>query len=268
MTPGVVYDEESRKAAKEDAKLRFGSPQQQQMATLAQKTYAPKVMLDAQTARDNSPYLYELSETLARANKGNGMATPGYKASVRAQVLNAADTFYRALGGEGRLSELPEASDITRKITSLLGRESAAGAGQESYAALNAIREAIPNIEMDPRAGAKLMAELLVLRKRSIDREEHMKAWTRDSGGVLYRAQDNFAAKNPDAKYRIAQQVIADMIVRHPDAYERIMSGTMPKESIERQIRAPKEKGGYGAGVPEGIAEFFPSLETTRRKAP
>ena len=58
------------------------------------------------------------------------------------------------------------------------------------------------------------------------------------------------------------------MILHHPDAYERIMSGTMSRENVERQIRAPKEQGGYGAGVPVGISEFFPSTETTRRKTP
>lgn len=269
LTPGVIYDDESRKLAQEDKKIKLSQdPSLVRTAEEARKIYGPQTMLDAQTARNNTPYLNELTSSLAEANKGKGFATPGFAAATRSQLIKAADTLYRALGGEGSLSNLPKVTDVTGKITSLLGRESAASAGQESYAALNAIREAIPNIEMDPRAGAKLAAELMVLRKRSIDREEHMKAWSRDSGGVLYNAQKNFSEKNPDAKYQIAQQVIADMIINHPDALEKIMSGTLPRESIERQIRAPKEKGGYGSGVPVGISEFFPSTETTRRKTP
>jgi hypothetical protein len=269
LTPGVIYDDESRKLAQEDRKLKFSTdPSLVRTAEEARKIYAPQTILDAQTARNNTPYLNELASSLAEANKGKGFATPGYAAATRAQLIKAADTLYRALGGEGTLSNLPKVADVTGKITNLLGRESAASAGQESYAALNAIREAIPNIEMDPRAGAKLAAELMVLRKRSIDREEHMKAWSRDSGGILYNTQNNFSEKNPDAKYQIAQQVIADMIVHHPDALEKIMSGTLSRESIERQIRSPREKGGYGAGVPVGISEFFPSTETTRRKTP
>jgi len=264
MTPGVVYDDESRKQAQENKKIKFSSdPSLVRTAEEARKIYGPKTISGAQTARENTPYLNELSETLSKAYKGKGLATPGYGAAVRAQAIKAADTLYRALGGEGSLSNLPEAADITGKITSLLGRESAASAGQESYAALNAIREAIPNLEMDPRAGAKLAAELLVLRKRAIDREEHMKAWSRDSGGVLLDAASNFAEKNPDAKYQVAQKVIADMMIRHPDAFERIMSGTVPKESIEKQLRSQ-----YGSGIPEGISEFFPSLQTSRRKTP
>jgi hypothetical protein len=264
MTPGVVYDDESRKQAQENKKIKFSSdPSLVRTAEEARKIYGPKTISGAQTARENTPYLNELSETLSKAYKGKGLATPGYGAAVRSQAIKAADTIYRALGGEGSLSNLPEAADVTGKITSLLGRESAASAGQESYAALNAIREAIPNLEMDPRAGAKLAAELMVLRKRAIDREEHMKAWSRDSGGVLLDAASNFSEKNPDAKYQVAQKVISDMMIRHPDAFERIMSGTVPRESIERQLRAQ-----YGSGIPEGISEFFPSLQTSRRKTP
>ena len=264
LTPGVIYDDESRKLAQEDKKIKFSTdPSLVRTAEESRKIYAPKTMLDANAARDNTPYLNELSETLAKAYKGKGLATPGTAATARSQIIKAADTLYRALGGTERLSALPEASDVTGKITSLLGRESAASAGQESYAALNAIKEAIPNLEMDPRAGAKLAAELMVLRKRSLDREEHMKAWSRDSGGILYNAQKNFSEKNPDAKYQIAQQVISDMMIHHPDAFERIMSGTVSRDSIEKQIRAE-----YGGGVPAGISEFFPSLETTRRKTP
>lgn len=269
LTPGVIYDDESRKLAQEDKKIKLSQdPSLVRTAEEARKIYAPQTMLDAQTARNNTPFLNELSASLAKANKGKGFATPGFAAATRSQLIKAADTLYRALGGEGSLSNLPEVTDVTGKLTQFLGREAAANAGQDSFAALKAIKEALPNIEMDPRAGAKLAAELLVLRKRSIDREEHMKAWSRDSGGVLYNAQKNFSEKNPDAKYQIAQQVIADMIINHPDAYEKIMSGTMSRDSIEKQIRAPKEKRGYGSGVPVGISEFFPSTETTRRKTP
>lgn len=269
LTPGVSYDDESRKLAQEDKKIKFSNdPSLTRTAEEARKIYAPYVMKEAQTARDNTPYLYELSSTLANAYKGKGLATPGFASTTRAQLIKAADTLYRGLGGEGSLSNLPPDVDVVGKITNLLGRQSAATAGQESYAALNAIREAMPNIDMDPRAGANLAAELLVLRKKSLDREEHMKAWSRDSGGILYNAQRDFNDKNTDAKYQIAQKVIADMMLHHPDAYERIMSGTMSRDNIEKQIRAPREKGGYGSGVPVGISEFFPSTQPTRRKNP
>jgi len=52
---------------------------------------------------------------------------------------------------------------VVAKMQQLLAGQSASGMNQDSYAALSAIKDAIPNLEMSPDAGAKLMAELMVI---------------------------------------------------------------------------------------------------------
>jgi hypothetical protein len=265
---GVVYDDDSARRAKEAARLIYAGGPASANARKDSETYRADVTQQAQNARNNSPFIDELATSLADVYGNTGAGMAGWKAGSRAKALSMANFLYRNLGGKEDLSSLPSNSEVVAKIQQLLAGQSASGLNQDSYAALSAIKDAIPNLEMSPDAGAKLMAELMVIRKKSMDREAHMNRWNRDARGNLQGAGQDFRDKHREAEYKKSQDIIAYIMKQDPATFKRLMSGSLTAQEIEDFIHSPKKpdgSGGFGAKAPDGISEFFPTVDRVQR---
>lgn len=248
---GVVYDDESRNAAKAEGNVALNGGPEAQANFERGQAYSKRVTSDATVARDVRPYVSKLATTLSQAYTQGGLGVTGAAAPLRATLIRYANTASRALGG-GEFSDADANQDVVNKISTLLGSQSAAAGSQESYRALETIKNAIPNLEMAPEAGSGLTAELMVLNQRAQDRDEHMKLYSKDSKGFLSEAPNWFSRKNGEGKYAQEQQILQDMILREPERLKIMMEGKATPSQIDAQIRKI-----YGPEAPRGIARYF-----------
>jgi Glycosyl hydrolase 108 len=250
--PGVTYDASSKERAKREQAVGLNAGPQAELAKKNSDAYNEMVRSEAQGARENAPYMKELSTTLADAYTKHGMDEPGFKSEVRAEAINAANTFYHALGGEGDLGTLKRDQDVVNKISTLLSSDRARSGNQHAYAALETLKNAIPNLSMDPRAGAELTSQLMVLQQRALDRDAHKNQYAKDSNGWLNEAAQDFTDKSA-SRYQMETKIIKDLMLHRAGALKMMMSG---HDVTPQQIEA-KLKQWYGNDIPSDMYRYF-----------
>jgi hypothetical protein len=196
------------------------------------KRYVAAVAPSATAARDSQRYLGELASNLADATKGKGLDAPGFGFSGRAQFTNALNTLSRAFGGQ-EFGQADTIDQINRKIEALQASISAAGGGQESYSALNMLRQAMANPNMSPRAYSQLAGDLLTTNQRAIDRDIHMSKYGKDSQGLLASAAQDFERTHDPAMYKRESDAVAKMILRQPELLKDLRSGKYTSQQID-----------------------------------
>ena len=251
-TPGVIYDQSSRERAKREQAVGLNAGPQAELAKKNSEEYNNMVRNEAQGARENAPYLKELSTTLADSYTKHGMNEPGFKSEIRAELVSAANTLYHSLGGEGDLGTLKRDQDIVNKISTLLSSERARMGNQHAFAALETMKNAIPNLSMDPRAGAELTSQLMTLQQRALDRDAHKKLYAKDSNGFLNEAADDFTEKSA-SRYQMESKIIKDLMLHHAQELKMMMSGHgVTPEHIEEAIQT-----WYGKDAPKDMYRYF-----------
>jgi hypothetical protein len=252
--PSDIYDKRSIDAARAEQRIAMnGGP----LAEAAMKTtdqYRTYVNGEVTGARENAPYVKELSTTLADAYARRGFDEPGFKAGLRSEVSSFANTLYHMLGGDPDidLSKLKDSQDVVNKISTLLATQRSAAGGQHAYAALEAIKGAIPNLEMDKGAGAELTAQLMALQQRAVDRDAHLRAYQKDSNGLAVDAADDFTKKSA-SRYQMEQKILKDLMLHRPEALKIMMSGAgVTPAQIEEKM-----KKWYGKKAPSGMWRYF-----------
>lgn len=251
--PANLYDNESAEAARREQKMLQNGGPLAEAAVERTKKYNEYVNGEVTGALENAPYVKELSTTLADAYARHGFDEPGFAATLRSNVSSFANTLYHSLGGDPSvdLSKLKDSNDIVNKISTLLATQRSAAGGQHAYAALEAIKAAIPNLEMDKGAGAELTAQLMTLQQRAVDRDAHLRAYMRDSNGLAMDAAEKFTKKSA-ARYQKEQKVLKDLMLNAPEMLKKMMSGTVSPEHIQSALKKV-----YGKGMPDGMWRYF-----------
>lgn len=253
VSPPGVYDDKSSSLAKEEKKLVFDQGLNAEAAAKTTEQYRNYVNGEVTGARENAPYVKELSTTLADAYARHGFDEPGFASTLRSDVSSFANTLYHSLGGDPSvdLSKLKDSNDIVNKISTLLATQRSAAGGQHAYAALEAIKAAIPNLEMDKGAGAELTAQLMTLQQRAVDREAHLHRYMDESGGFAGKAGADFNDPSRASRYQKEQKVLKDLMLNEPVVLKKMMSGTVSPEKIQAAIikiygkKAPSEMWRY-----------------------
>ena len=229
---GIGYDEESQSRAQAERNVAISGGPAAQTAQKVTDNYLKAVVPTATAARDSARYLTELASNLSDATQGKGLDAPGFGFDGRAQVTSALNTLSRAFGGP-EIGRGDSISEINKKIETLQAAAQAAGGNQESFAALNALRQAIASPSMSPRAYSKLAADLLTQNQRAIDREQHRSIYARDSSGLLSQTGEDFERVNPADKYNKEAEVIQRMILTKPDLVKSLRSGKYTPAQID-----------------------------------
>lgn len=252
-TPSDIYDKQSNEAARREQKVALNGGPLADAAVERTKSYNAYVSGEVTGALENAPYVKELSTTLADAYARHGFDEPGFKAGLRSEIASFANTLYHSLGGDQSvdLSKLKDTNDVVNKISTLLATQRSAAGGQHAYAALEAIKAAIPNMEMDKGAGAELTAQLMTLQQRAVDRDAHLRAYMRDSNGLAVDAAEDFTKKSV-ARYQKEQKVLKDLMLNAPEMLKKMMSGTVSPDKIQNALKKV-----YGKGVPGGMWRYF-----------
>ena len=249
ITPsGVYFDDKSQQAAKEERNTILNGGPGAQTLQAASKDYVDKVLASGTAARDTSRFLTELTENLASAAQGKGVNVAGFGFNGRAEIINALNTFSRALGGP-QFGAADEIKQINEKISALQAAAATKSVGQESYAALALMKNAIANPSMTPRAFAQLSGDLLAQNQRMIDRYNHYEAYTKASTVGAGKAQSDFSRLHNDAKYTNEAKAISNMVLRAPDLIKAFRSGQYPANEVDKAF-----KDAYGL---EGMSRYF-----------
>jgi len=101
-----------------------------------------------------------------------------------------------------------------------------------------------------------------------MDREAHMNRWNKDARGNLQGAGQDFRDKHREAEYKKSQDIIAYIMKKDPSTFKRLMSGELTAQEIEDFIHSPKKadgSGGFGAKAPDGLSEYFPTVDRIQR---
>lgn len=230
---GLGYDPESVKTAEREKNVIMSGGAEAQTAQKVTDNYLKSVVPMATAARDSARYLTELAANLSDAAQGKGLDAPGFGFDARAQATSALNTLSRSFGGAGDFGQADSISEINKKIETLQAAVQAAGGNQESFAALNALRNAIASPSMSPRAFSKLSSDLLVQNQRAIDREQHRSIYAQDSSGLLSNAAKDFERTNPASKYTQEADVLQRMILTQPKLIKDLRSGKYTPAQID-----------------------------------
>jgi hypothetical protein len=230
----ATYDETSKKLADEERAVALNGGAALTTAKNISDKYVNAVAPMATAARDSQRYLGELTSNLAEATKGKGLDAPGFGYSGRAQFTSALNTLSRAFGGKGDFGQGDSINEINKKIEALQSSIAAAGGGQESYAALNMLRNAMANPSMSPRAYSQLASDLMTTNQRAIDRDLHMSRYRADSDGLLANAAQDFDRTHDPALYNKEGEAIKKMILSQPELIKDLRSGKYTSEQIDK----------------------------------
>jgi hypothetical protein len=242
--PGLNYDKESQSTAESERSIAFSGGPAARTAQTITDNYIKVVVPAATEARDSARYLTELAANLSKATQGKKLDAPGFGFDGRAQIVSALNTLSRAFNGKGNeFGVAEEISETNKKIETLLSAARAAGGNQESFAALNALKQAVANPNMSPKAYAKLAADLLIHNQRAIDRETHRSMYANDSSGFLSKAAGDFERLNPASKYNEEADAIRRMILTSPDLITDLKSGKYTPAQIDKAFEPSGLKG-------------------------
>jgi len=256
MPIGVVFGDKSMKAAEADMVATIGQNRDINKAQSA--GYVTATGTSARAASEAQPLLNEMAINVSKTVAGKGFDTPGVTFAGRAQLANVGNTILRSLGVSDpkyMLSEADTRQALAEKFNAIQSLGLARGAGQESLGALQAVMASMPQTTMPPEAQAQLAAQLLMLSKKSRDREAHMNEYGHISQNSFARANEAFETDNPNNNYLSQVTMLKDLILKDPKAGEMMATGRVSAKQIEDAFRARAErlKQPY---VP-GLSQYF-----------
>ena len=257
LPAGVEYDDQSQAQAKEDRRryLRVG---QTQGATMLAPEYLKNTRTGAESAREDLRQFKELAGILSKAGNVTGIGVAGTAFNERAALIGATNTFIKALGGRGDVGDSAQVTQqLAEKIRTLSAASRAKEGGQESFAALERLSSAIAQPSMDKEAYSKLVAEVMTMQRRVLDRATHANRFAKDSDNVMQGAPSDFERLHPMAIYdkeaKIIQRIMTDP--ERPELFPALVSGKWPSG---RPVTAAQiEKIGKEEGLRPGFSLYF-----------
>jgi hypothetical protein len=257
LPAGVEYDDKSVEQAKSDRRqyLRVGTTQG---ATMLAPEYLKNTRTGAEAAREDLRQFKELAAILSKAGNVTGIGVAGTAFPERAALIGAANTFIKALGGRGDIGDSAQVTQqLAEKIRTLSAASRAREGGQESFAALEKLSNAIANPSMDKEAYSKLISEVMTMQRRLLDRSNHANRFAKDSDNVMQGAPSDFERLHPVATYdkeaKALQRLMTDP--EQPDLFPSLVSGKWPSG---RPVTAAQiEKIGRDYGLRPGFSLYF-----------
>jgi len=260
---GVQYDDQSTTQAKNDRKqyLRLGTGQG---AAMLAPEYLKNTRVGAEAAREDLRQFKELAGILSKAGNVTGIGVAGTAFPERAALIGGVNTFIRALGGKGDVGDSPQVTQqLAEKIRTLSASARAREGGQESFAALEKLSNAIANPSMDKEAYSKLISEVMTMQRRLLDRSNHGNRYSRDADNVMQGAPSDFERLHPIATYDKEAKVIQNLMKGivpgkdkpEPELFTALVSGKWP--SGRPVTRKDLEEIGKRNGLRPGFSTYF-----------
>ena len=247
-TPGVNYSPETSAAAQSED---LYDPKKKTLND-AGAAYADQTAKIAANARETMPYSQKQVTTVADALAEQNGGKPGAGGDTRANLINIGNTAARLFGYTGEpLGNADNEAQLLNKLSTMRTMAARAGAGPQSLGEFDAIKAAVPNMNMPPDAMASLTAQLMVDQVKAEDRAAHLARYTNgDNASAYSSASDRFDKDNGSGKYNREAEQLKQMILTKPAMLHKLMSGQYTKSQIEEVLTKK-----YGADP--GMSRYF-----------
>lgn len=263
--PGVVFDEDSAKAAAAETRNLQRSADQPQVRQTS-RDYIEGANREAQSANQQKIFYNEMADIVSKASSGKLLAAPGPGYEFTSGVIGALNRAVRAIpgldAGENFFGNAREYNDVMTKLTTLQAQAAAKGADQKAVGALIANMEALPSLSKEPGAAAQVAASNMVTNQKSIDRKRHADEWGKLSRGIYSGAMTDFEGKNGAEKYAQEQNAIQRMLLDKGDKEKRIAPGSVVFEMMKQQKVKPEQideyfEARYGIPKEQHMSRYF-----------
>jgi len=249
LPTSINYSDRTKAAAQNDV---AGQTSDFEGDKLHAREYVNTVQKLATTARSGVTPTNTLGEQLVKVNQAGLLSAPGYGFQTRADILSFLNTFAnasKAVDAEGRqISFGPgdSARDIAEKVGTLQAGARASLGNQNSYAALDAFKNATPNLSQHPEAAAELLAQLKVDQQLARDMEKHALKYRDDAtGGGMRQHAIEFEKDNPQSDYVNHREQIKQMLLAannpankgKPSAFHLLASGKIPIDQAQKELK-------------------------------
>jgi hypothetical protein len=244
----------SQAAARDEARLTMGVNTEANRE--ASTRYSNMVQADANVARRQQLIMRELGNNVAKSIAAGGIGEPGAGFAGRAQLVNIVNSVAGVVGLPGiTLDDARNRQVLERKVAAVIAGAERGGLGGDSILALQTALSALPDSGMPRDAQATLAADMLVMHRRSIDREIHRNQYSRSGVNTFVQASQAFDQDNAD-RYTGEKALLKAAISSDADAIVMMNSGKATAAQIEQYFKdviAPRAGVSY---VP-GISRYF-----------
>jgi len=212
--PGVVVNPDHLNQIQERAKTLENQGNAVISAQPRAKAYDEQAAL-ATAAQAQRPQMMSFAGALAALPRGQSALTSG----KQQEVLQPLVAVLNGLAGTVGLPNFVNAqalanSEEVKKSVNLMAQQAAKGGNQASYSALSEIMSSIPSNLNSPEAQAKLLADILTVQQREIDKDKYFALVRKQaegpngiySRGVLGTGADAERAFNDSNAAKIAQE--------------------------------------------------------------
>lgn len=255
----VPLSNEAIQAARDERSIVLRGGPNAEAVKKASMDWARPTQTQGSNARASINGVANIAENISKNAGNKGFETMGFGADLRAQYMSFANTVLRSLGKDP-INNLDEASQMQYKLGLVQAELQAAGGGQTSYAAMNDILGAQPNLNMDPKAATKLSADLWVARQRQIDKDNFRIIYGKNSDNNFSQADAWFNESYSMEQYQRELNAIQNLLMKDPDLLKELRSGKFTAAQIDKGF----EKS-LGQSFP-GISRYFVSGRTTGRR--
>ena len=249
---GVELSPEALQAARDErAIIMRGGPQATTNKAISDLWLAQTTQ-QGTNARASIKGVGDIAQNIADNAQNEGFASMGFGASLRAQYMNFANTVLRSVG-QPPINNLDSAVQIQNKLAIVQAEMAAAGADQRSFAAMDQILGAQPNMDMNPESATKLSADLWVARQRQIDRDNFRIAYGKPSYNSFAQADAYFNENYSMERYQREQAAIHQLLKTDPQLLKDLRSGKLTPAQIDKGFEKT-----FGQPFP-GISRYFVS---------
>jgi hypothetical protein len=228
---GVHFDDKSMQSAKADKNVYFNGGQEADSAQKASDAYTASTKSAGDAARQNNQIINDMAANISKAASKTGVETMGSAFDTRADVVKLLKTAARSMNINSDLSidDIKTQSDKYKAFLSAL--QSSAGNNNTLGALINAANT-IADPSMPPKAATELAAELWSINQQMSDKENHRLVYFKNANGNVQGADQDFRDHNPQDMYQREKVILQDLMLNHPDTFQKMMSGTTPTKSI------------------------------------
>lgn len=138
----------------------------------------------ATAAQAQKPQMMSFASSLAALPRGQNILTSGKQQEVLQPLVSVLNGIASTVGMPALVNAQTLANtEEVKKSVNLMAQQAAKGGNQASYAALSEIMSSIPSNLNSPEAQAKLLADIMAVQQREIDKERYFNAVRKQAEG-------------------------------------------------------------------------------------
>jgi hypothetical protein len=199
--PAIRLSPEMAKKATETSRALFNAGR---TAAERQPDVFTPAMAAAESAQNARPQLSSLANSLAASPRTESALASGRAQEVVQPLVGIANNISAMFGLPSPVSReaYADAETVKKSLTQFAG-ELAKSGNQSAYAAFNEMINAIPNNLNSPEAQAKMLADIMAINQRMVDRGQFFTQWREAAEGPnkRYIAQAPRSGRDADAAF-------------------------------------------------------------------